>query len=199
MVDVVTVFHRDENYLLAQDLQRSLKTYEQVPFKFIGVDNREENRGFARGCNLGAAQGTAPIIGFLNPDVEVTGEILTAVTNAFAINGGLMVTGENFGKDPQEYQRHWGCEDWVCGAAMFVRRTFWTAMAGFDTQFVWGWEETDLIRRAQVQFPGEHPVRSMRLPIRHTSPEDNPPEDAQYKAHHFERGARLFRNKWGIK
>jgi GT2 family glycosyltransferase len=195
MFDVVTVYHRDENYLLAQELERSLTNHEQMPFNFIGVDNRKDNRGFAKGCNVGAREGSAPLIAFLNPDVEVEGSVLEPVLALFSLDSECVITGENFNKSPREYQRHWGCVDWVCGAAMFVRRDFWTRMAGFDERFIWGWEETDLIRRAQEQCPGR-PVRSIRLPIRHSSPSADSPEDVIYKNRHFDRGARLFGSKW---
>lgn len=195
LVDIVTVFHRDENFKLALDLEARLHEVEPfIPFLMIGVDNREDNRGFAKGCNHGAREGTAPVIGFLNPDVEVDGPFLGRILDILARQ--TVITGSNFGKHPTEYRQAWGCDDWVCGAALFVRRDFFESMHGFDEQFVWGWEETDLIRRAQAHLPGKNPVQSVALPIRHSSPSEQPVEDANYKNHWFNEGARLFYGKW---
>lgn len=196
-IDVVTVFHREENYRQAQDLERSLKIHDRKDrHTFIGIDNREYNRGFAKGCNEGAWLGDSPVIAFLNPDVEIDGDIFTPVLDVFAADNRCVITGEKFGKHPREYQKHWGCDDWVCGAAFFVRRDFFRAMGGFDVNFVWGWEETDLIRRAQEQG---YYAKSIWLPLRHSSPTENSPEDHIYKNHHFDRGARLFFRKWKVR
>lgn len=196
IVDIVTVFHREENYKLAMALAAAIDRYDPwIPWEFIGVDNRVNNVGFAKGCNIGARQGTAPVIGFLNPDLEVHGPFLGRVLDTLAYPG-CVITGSNFGKHPNEYKKTWRCDDWVCGAAMFVRRDFFEMMHGFDEQFVWGWEETDLIRRAQAHLPRKNPVRSIDLPFLHDSPSDNPPEDVEYKHKHFEAGAELFWRKW---
>lgn len=197
VVDVVTVFHRDENHLLALDLKTQIERYEDlIPWNFIGVDNREVNRGFAKGCNYGARKGQAPVIAFLNPDVKVTGPIFAKVIDALSGDSGCVITGSNFGKRPNEYERIWGCREWVCGAAFFVRRDFFTTMAGFDERYVWGWEETDLIRRAQIQILDRKPVKAITLPIAHASPDDNPVEDVIYKNKHFNEGAARFFRQW---
>lgn len=189
--DLVTVFHNDRNHKEHLALERALREFE-TDYRFIPVDNRVENRGFARGCNVGAAIGDAPVIGFLNPDVGIQGPFLERVHDVLG-RDNVVVTGCRFGK-PQTEIRSWGCRDWVCGAALFVRRSWWESVGGFDEQFVWGWEETDLVRRAESA--GLH-VRSIELPIRHASPAHDTPEDAEYKRRHFEEGARRFRSKWG--
>lgn len=192
MIDVVTVFHRDENYRLAMDLRSSLERYEKtVPWNFIGVDNRVDNRGFSKGCNFGASQGSAPIIGFLNPDVRVQAAFLQQVVDAFE-RPHTVIAGERFGKTQREIEI-WGCREWVCGAAMFVDREWFDGHGGFDEQFVWGWEETDLIRRAQVD---QKIVVALDLPILHQSPIHNPPEDAEYKNRWFNDGAKRYQRKW---
>lgn len=159
----------------------------------VGVDNRVNNRGFAIGCNFGAfAEGVdAPLIGFLNPDVAIKGPFMDAVAEAFR-DPSVVIAGNRFGK-PQRELDLWGCRNWVCGAAMFVRRTWFTEVGGFDERFVWSHEETDLIRQAQA---AGRTVRELDLPIEHDSPEDNPPEDVAYKVKWMKAGSVMFKEKW---
>jgi hypothetical protein len=190
--DLVVVFHNDSNYRQHRELRAALGQHETAGYTFIGVDNRVHNRGFAAGCNLGAfARGAeAPIIGFLNPDAVVTGPFIGQV--AEVLTGPTVITGCRFGKAQRELD-NWGVTDWVCGAALFVTRKWFTAAKGFDIQFVWGWEETDLIRRAEAQ---NLQCRSIALPIEHRSPDENSAEDVAYKHRYFALGSKRFYNKW---
>lgn len=190
--DIVTVYHNEDNYQLHLELLAALKQHERRSFRFIGVDNRTINRGFAAGCNLGAfhPEATAPVIGFLNPDVQIRGTFIEKA--AAQLRRPVVITGCRYGK-PQRELDVWGVNDWVCGATFFVERKWFQTVGGFDTQFVWSWEETDLIRQAQSQNLA---VKSIELPIVHTSPETNTPEDSNYKRFHFEQGRRRFTQKW---
>jgi len=192
-MDIVTVFHNDTNRVQADQLRFKVELYADTAHTFTAVDNTRENRGFGPACNLGASEGTGRIIGFLNPDLVIVGPFMHTVEIAFDHDPALVITGERFGK-PLEEIVQWGCNDWVCGAAFFVRRTFFELMRGFDEQFVWAWEETDLIRRAVAHGML---VRSIPLPFNHSSPTRDSLEDSAYKAYHFDRGAKLFRQKWG--
>ena len=187
----MTVFHNERNFQQANELEDALKAHADRDFVLWKVDNREENRGFSKGCNYGAAMGHQPILGFLNPDVEIRGPFLGAVEQALE-DPQVVITGERFGKCQSEL-RTWGVIDWVCGAAFFVRRKWFAQVGGFDTQFVWGWEETDLIRKAQ-----DHGkiTRSISLPIHHESPHEETPTDFAYKRKHFNEGADRFYRKW---
>jgi hypothetical protein len=104
----------------------------------------------------------------------------------------VLITGCRYGK-PHGELRQWGVTDWVCGAAMFVRRSFFESVAGFDEQFVMYFEETDLIRRAQLAGGR---CQSIDLPIEHASPLWDPPEDVRYKHYWFDESARRFYAKW---
>lgn len=192
--DLVTVFHNEVNHAQHLQLRDAIAHYEPAGgYRFIAVDNRTTNRGFARACNLGAlhAGGTAPILGFLNPDTIIDGPFLDPV--AVALDTRTVITGCRFGKPDREL-KIWGVRDWVCGAALFVRRHWFTAVGGFDEQFTWAWEESDLIRQAQDQG---YQCRSINLPIRHQSPAQDTPEDARYKQFNFTRGQQRFYRKWG--
>lgn len=189
--DLVTVFHNARNQQQAHDLELALQNYADLPYAFWQVDNRTKNRGFAPGCNMGARAGTAPIIGFLNPDVVIAGQFMRTVAHTL-MDTDVVITGERFGKSEQETQG-WGCRDWVCGAAFFVKRPWFESVGGFDEHYLFGWEETDLCRLAQTQ---KKFVRSIDLPIVHASPTDDSWNDVQYKQREFKAGAKYFFGKW---
>lgn len=192
-VDLVTVFHNDEYYALHLKLFDTIKRVEaNGGFTYIGVDNRRENRGFAAACNLGAfhPEAKAPMIGFLNPDVIVDGPFIRKA--AANLQGSVVITGCRYDK-PDNELRAWGVRNWVCGAAFFVQRQWFTAVGGFDERFVWSWEETDLIRQAEAQKLACH---SIELPIRHEQPAQNSAEDAAYKNYYFNQGEQRYRSKW---
>lgn len=192
-IDVVTVFHNETNREQAAELHDSILKYHPLGWRFIAVDNTERNRGFAKGCNWGAfhPRAKSPIIAFLNPDTSVDGPFFDRVISRLQ-DPKTVITGCRFNK-PQRELEIWGVRDWVCGAAMFVKRDFFTEAGGFDEGFVWAWEETDLIRRAQEQ--GLRTV-SVKLPLHHHSPEVDTEEDAHYKRDHFAEGAKRYTQKW---
>ncbi len=185
MIDVVTVFHNAESKADAYKLKEQVTSFPQVASHHL-VDNTVENRGFAKGCNLGAYYGSAPIVGFLNPDAKLTGDFCPGVIRT--IQSGATITGESFGK-PKREVRIWGCHDWVCGAAMFVDRKWFESVGGFDERFVWSWEETALIRLAEKHG---RVVRSISLPIEHQSPSEMPVAESEYKNKWFDHGQKLF-------
>lgn len=193
-IDIVTVYHNDHNYDLLLEQRAALAKHEpDGGYRHIGVDNRTKNRGFAAGCNLGASHATAsaPIIGFINPDAVIEGPFISTVCRT--IKSPVVITGCRYDKPAKELAI-WGVNDWVCGATLFVDRKWFESIGGFDEQFVWSWEETDLIRTAE-----SHGLecRSVDLPITHASPGDDSPADSQYKAFHFTQSQRRFARKWG--
>lgn len=185
MIDLVTIFHNPQTRSESLQLRDQLSSLNGIASHEL-VDNIVENRGFAKGCNLGASYGNAPIVGFLNPDVKVTGDFVPPVLST--IRSGATITGCNFAKPAREI-RLWGCSDWVCGAAMFVDRKWFESVGGFDERFVWSWEETALIRLAERQ--GKL-VKSIHLPIDHSSPTHNSGADSAYKNKWFDHGQKLF-------
>jgi GT2 family glycosyltransferase len=193
-IDLVTVYHNETNRQQHLALRDAVAEHEpNGGYRYIGVDNRTCNRGFAAGCNLGAfhPEATAPIIGFLNPDVTVSGPFIATVKAS--LKPPVVITGCRYGKSAHELDL-WGVTDWVCGAAFFVERKWFQAVGGFDVQFVWSWEETDLIRQAQDQGLR---CQSIELPIGHQSPTEDEPKDVTYKRYNFDQGQKRFARKWG--
>jgi GT2 family glycosyltransferase len=190
--DLVTVYHNETSRELHSQLLATIRAHEpDGGYRIIGIDNRRVNRGFARACNLGAfhPEATAPVIGFLNPDIVVEGPFLDQAADA--LQAPTVITGCRFDK-PESELRDWGVTNWVCGAAMFVDRRWFRSVGGFDTQFIWSWEETDLIRQAEAEGLL---CRSLDLPIRHEQHPDEP-RDARYEQQNFDTGERLYRRKW---
>jgi|SRR5581483_1926556 len=136
----------------------------------LGPDVRliasQENTGFGRGCNLGAAASSGKIFFFLNPDAQFDGPAALAdVLRAFEKNprwGGLGTRVarpdgkvENPGETTYPEQKRMRCDfsklpgklAWVLGASMGVRREAFDAIGGFDPGFFLYSEETDLCLR----------------------------------------------------
>lgn len=194
-IDVVTVYHNDTNHDQHLELVRGIeKHHPEGGWRLLAMDNRQENRGFARACNDGAfsPEADSPIIAFLNPDAQIEGPFMGAVEAALA-DERTAITGCRFNKPDREL-RIWGVRQWVCGAAMFVRRDWFERVKGFDLQFEWGWDDTDLCRRAESM---NFKVSPIELPISHSSPDVDTPKDARYKQLHFDQGQRRYYSKWG--
>jgi GT2 family glycosyltransferase len=201
MIDFVTVHYNEKTHLQTVELLRALALFHAAAapmWRFIDIDNSINNRGFGAACNLGARltndAHAADILGFLNPDVQIIGPFIEQVDASFAADPQRMITGCRFGKR-QSVVAGWALADWVCGAAFFVRRSWFDELGGFDQRFVWAWEETDMCMATESRG---FKVKSIDLPIKHQSPEDDTLEVMLYKQHHLNRGMGLYKEKWEI-
>lgn len=194
MIDIVIVIYNEKTAHLAAALSAKLACDPAVD-RVIIHDNRVENLGFGKGCNRGASQSKADVIGFLNPDIMLSGT-LEAVEETFRANENVMVTGCRFGKSDEQLHM-WSIDEggWVCGAAFFVRRSWFDQLGRFDEQFVFGYEETDFCKRT---FDAGFKVLPIDLPITHDSPSDDPVQTIVYKVYWMTRGWDLYKQKHGI-
>jgi GT2 family glycosyltransferase len=191
--DLVTVIHNDTQQAQLDRLRGQLAEHEpDGGYRLIAVYNRTRARGFARACNLGALhpEVDAPVIGFLDPDLHITGPFLAAVTAT--LSDPVIITGARFDK-PDSELRSWGVRDWVSNSALFVQRRWFAATDGYDEQFTWGWQDTDLIRRAERQGLRCQPA-DLRL---HLETSTDTAQDARYKHTSYSRGAQSYYRKWG--
>jgi GT2 family glycosyltransferase len=193
MVDLVTIVHNDMNRSFAERLRVGLELYEPDNYRLIVRDNFAVNLGFAKGCNWGAKQATSDIIGFVNPDVLVNGSFITTVESQF-LDPKVVITGCTFRKGKVD-QSHNGLTNWVCGAALFVRRDWFVSNGGFFEGYVWSWEETDLCRTAESQGLEVKPIL---LPLVHDRSHvaKESLEDKTYKDKYFREGAKVYRGRW---
>lgn len=126
----------------------------------------DTNLGFGVACNLGANDATTEFLLFLNPDAELLDGALEALvasadehTKASAFNPRIeSPTGRPFFKRKSSLlpRTQWMARGWpagdqevtiLSGAALFVRRTAFEAIAGFDPNIFLFHEDDDLALR----------------------------------------------------
>jgi hypothetical protein len=137
-----------------------------------------ENRGFANAANAAASFAGGEIIGFLNPDTEFLSGSLETVSRFFRANPEVGIVGARLVTDqggPEAWsvgkaaslirlirnktplfmgRRYWEAPraiaaDWVSGGALFVRRSLYRELAGFDERYFLYFEDMDLCIRAR--------------------------------------------------
>lgn len=189
MTDFVIV-----SYNSTRDVGRLLLQLDMTfahPHTVTVIDNTHNNRGFAKACNLGAQQGSGEYVAFLNPDIILCPGWADPVRNAFEHDPSLIISGPRLDDGmawPRDVASN-GITNWVCGACFFVRRAFFVSVGGFDERFFFGYEETDLIRRAEgagyrVETVGEPRVKHLCSM--------SPQHDRLYRA-----SRAVYRDKWG--
>ena len=131
------------------------------------------NTGFAVGCNLGVAAGTAPMVALVNPDAIVEPDalrLLCATASEPGIGlatasirladrpdrlncaGNLVtVTGiswaDHFGAAADDFPERFDVVG-ASGAGLAIRRSLWDDLGGFNEWFFAYWEDTELSIRA---------------------------------------------------
>lgn len=131
------------------------------------------NTGFAVGCNLGVAAGTAPMVALVNPDAIVEPDalrLLCATASEPGIGlatasirladrpdrlncaGNLVtVTGiswaDHFGAPADHFPERFDVVG-ASGAGLAIRRSLWDELGGFNEWFFAYWEDTELSIRA---------------------------------------------------
>jgi GT2 family glycosyltransferase len=138
------------------------------------VTRLEENVGFARGANAGAATCAADVVVFVNPDARVEAGAVDRLVACVGddprvgiAGGGLrdedgswqpgrarfgvvahLVLDTGIGRLPDRMRRHPYLVDWVYGTFMAVRREVFEQLGGFDGSFFLYGEDLDLCHRA---------------------------------------------------
>lgn len=130
------------------------------------------NRGFAGGCNLGAAAGTAPIIALVNSDAFVEPDALARLTRtaedpSIGIASGCIVLDDSpdrlnscgnpvhfsgltwsggFGESVERHDVQMDVAS-ASGAGLAMRRALWDSLGGFDPEYFAYLEDTELSLR----------------------------------------------------
>ncbi|MFK3856102.1 glycosyltransferase family 2 protein [Agrobacterium pusense] len=169
----------------------------------IRIVQLEDNQGFGRGCNAGAAVARTPWILFLNPDARLTAGAIEALLEAVDRHPmGVAFNPRISNSDGSEYfkrrswllprnlylKKGWPAADTVVpilsGAAFFVSKQKFDAVEGFDPDIFLYHEDDDLSLRlaklGQLVF-----VRNAL--VSHTAGHSSgrSPEVARFKAFHM--------------
>ncbi len=156
-------------------LERDLVERLREKYGFLLLQNKE-NQGFGVAANIGARRASGKIIGFLNPDTCFREQCLEGIREAFEKDPALGVLGMRLFRPSGEAERwsfgRWptlgkilagkffqkkneqlsGNEDdretdWVSGAALFVRKSLFLELSGFDEDFFLYFEDVDFCQR----------------------------------------------------
>lgn len=146
----------------------SVSTLSKVPG--ISLIESKENLGFAGGCNLGVSSSHGEIVAFLNNDARPDANWITKAVEAFGVSqkvGAVASTVLDWEGDKIDY--HGSGMTWYgmgyrpqtgtrpsrhkkplrrevlfgTGAAMFVRRSVFDALGGFDERYFMFFEDVD--------------------------------------------------------
>jgi GT2 family glycosyltransferase len=144
------------NYHCTEDVSRLMGEIEvtsPVAHTITVIDNSLDNRGFSVAANLGAFLGSGDIVAFLNPDIHLVPCWMDETLTALYGDPQLVIAGPRLDDGygwPRVSKQVNGINDWVCGAAFFVKRWFFDSVGGFDERFFFTYEETDLCRQAET-------------------------------------------------
>ncbi len=142
-------------------------------FPWVEVVTNDENRGFAAGCNQGAALARHDVVVFLNNDTVLTGRWIEPLVAPFDdpavgaagprsnfVSGPQVAEGVTYGPGDRAglraFARTWAVEhrgqvtrtDRLVGFCLAVRAEAFDAVGGFDEGYeVGGFEDDDLCRR----------------------------------------------------
>jgi GT2 family glycosyltransferase len=160
----------------------------------LRIIKNAKNEGFAKACNQGAAQAQGEILLFLNNDIIVKGDYITAIEKAVAHNPRSLVgpqlitadTGWNvFDGQPIPY-----LVGWCLAMPIWIFRT----LGGFDEQFSPAYyEDIDLCYNASKQG---YDLRQVNLPLQHLGEQSG----LQLKGRRqiTETNRARFAKKWGL-
>lgn len=164
----VIVVNNDQ--LEAQVLEQLTKRF---PFYLL---QEEQNGGFGRAANIGAALARGRIIGFLNPDTVWQATSLRCIEGTFQQHSNGQILGlQLFNEQGEREQWSAGVApslwrlfrnnifpfltrqdfvqdapyDWVSGGGLFIEKQRFQELDGFDEQFFLYFEDVDLCLRAK--------------------------------------------------
>jgi len=190
-----------------------------VPPKII---NNNENRGFAKACNAGAAAAIGDILFFLNPDTKIAtpniNELIEKLIDpAVGIVAPRLVTSSgsvqpwsagcatglwdtlwnNLGY--AKSKKLWlqdvpGEVDWVSGAALVIPKRLFSECGGFDENFFMYFEDADLCKR--IRLLGKKILLLPQVRVLHLSGQCQSDRKTQ-KQHYYQSQDYYFRKHFG--
>ncbi len=195
---------------------------QQLPFTIIHTKN---NLGFGAACNIGAANASGEILGFINPDTQFVSGDLRSIRDRFQSESSIGIIGlklltqsgsiqkwsagtrgtlwdvlrNNFGFPASK--KLWQSQipiavDWVSGASLFIPRDFFRKIKGFDETFFLYFEDIDLCDRVLAQ--GKSVLYFPDMALMHISGH-SAPSHKQQKQYYYASQDRYFakhRPRW---
>ncbi len=175
-----------------------------------------ENRGFGRACNQGAAAARTRFVLFLNPDAQLQPETLPALLaararhpEASAFNPRLATPDGRplFKRDslllPRSMRMPRECppEDhplpFLVGAAIFMERSTFEAVGGFDENIFLYYEDDDLGLRLAADHGPIMFIHDALVLHEPTTGSGSSPEIVRFKAYHMARARVYAKRKHG--
>jgi hypothetical protein len=147
-----------------------IKSFSQL--KIVKKENKA-NFGFGKACNIGAKKSSGKYLFFLNPDTQLLKSDFSLIKNEFANNPQIGIIGAKILKNQSLIPQPWTCGkktslsriifkkfllkpwrekkkntvDWVSGGALFIKKTDFKKIKGFDENFFMYFEDQDLCLR----------------------------------------------------
>jgi len=207
--------------IVADDLSTDDTTQIKEEFPFVKVVRNETNLGFLKNCNKAAATAEGDYLLLLNNDTQVQKGWLEALFNtlegdlSIAVCGSKLVYPDgtlqeaggilwedgsawNYGRggDPNASQFNYVKEvDYISGASIMVRRSFWDEVGGFDERYAPAYcEDSDLAFEARKR--GYKVVYQPKSVVVHFEGKSHGTDEASgLKAYQVANGKKLF-EKW---
>jgi GT2 family glycosyltransferase len=136
------------------ELLQSFKKKEEDKFNSFTILPEQYNWGFGKANNIGFANGTSPIVCFLNIDTEMFPDTMKELEKDIN-NSDNQVGLWEFRQFPYEHPKMYdvltGETTWSSGAAFAVRRTVYEQVGGFDEKIFMYAEDVDLSWRIRSE------------------------------------------------
>jgi len=189
----------------------------------VKIINNKENVGFGAGNNIGAKEAQGEFILFLNPDAEIISNNLENVFKQFSSNEKIGALGSgllNSSDDVQVWssgleinllnlilnnlgflksKKIWESKekvftDWVSGAAMFTKRSFFKEVGGFDEDYFMYFEDMDFCRR--IRENGQKVLYFPEFQVKHMNGKSYNSERSQ-KKDYYNSQEKYFKKHYG--
>ncbi len=134
-MDVCVVVYRSS----ADRIRPALRAHDRL----LVHDNTANNLGFAAGANRAAAQGTADLIAFVNPDGTLGPDCLDYLEAEFEEPTVMAVAASQGPEWDPQFDRGADVE-WLSAACLAVRRSAFEQVGGFDERLFMYCEDVDL-------------------------------------------------------
>jgi hypothetical protein len=209
----IIVVNNDE----AEDLTELQNIYPRLK-----IIEHKKNIGLGAGANLGFKHCSGDILLFLNPDTEILSDGIEAVLAEFSQDSKLGILGSGLVMSDGKRQswsagyetglidilrnnlkipkskKIWKSKekryvDWVSGTALFMRKTTYQKLNGFDERFFMYFEDMDLCKRTSLV--GERVLYFPEFEVRHTGGESYAGLNSQ-KKDYFESLAFYFKKHY---